>query len=99
MKWWIPWIIPFGIQLPCLCVQLLLMRKSLKIDKQRNERIPFWLAENSQLWHINRLMVEWIRVKHPESYEEFVAACLDEEDFKLLQVVGEEAFYEGQNCN
>lgn len=95
MKWWVSWIIPFGVQLPLLCLQLWSMRKSLKMDKQRNEKIPFWLTENSRLWHMNRLMFEWVKVKHPESYQEFLTVCLSKDDLELLQIVGEEVSDEG----
>ena len=67
------------------------------MDKRRNEKIPFWLTENSRLWHMNRLMFEWVKVKHPESYQEFLTVCLNEDDRKLLQVVGEEVSDEGSD--
>ena len=83
--WWITWVIP-SIQLVLLYVQLHYHRKSLKVSKRMLAEVPKFFIENSRLWKINRLMVKWIKINHPESYENFKAVCLTEDDVKLLQL-------------
>lgn len=86
MKPWISLTIPFGIQLPCLIVQLLAMRRSMKLSRKQMEELPDWIIENGKLWRINRTLVEWVKCTSPETYEAFVAACLSGEDKELLQI-------------
>lgn len=94
---WLSLIIPFGIQVPCLIVQLVSMRKSMKVDKKRIEELPRWIIENGRLWKINRLLVEWIKINHPDSYEDFKAVCLTEGDVELLQLKKGEDDSDGRN--
>ena len=95
--WWVPLIIPFCIQLPCLIVQLVFMRKSMKLSKKQMEELPHWLIENSKLWKINRILVEWIKINHPDSYEDFKTVCLTESDMELLQIKESEDVTDGRN--
>lgn len=97
MKSWVSLIIPFCIQLPCLCIQLLAMRKGMRINKERNEKMPWYLTENRTLWKMNRLMVEWIKINHPESYETFLSVCITETDREILGLSREEVSDEGNN--
>ena len=86
MKFWLGLIIPFGIQVPCLIVQLISMRKSMKIDRERIERIPWYMTENLVLWGTSRKLVKWVQEKHPESYEAFVSECLSDVEKEVLQM-------------
>ena len=97
MKPWVSLIIPFCIQLPCLCIQLLAMRKGMRINKERIEKMPWYLTENRTLWKMNRLMTEWIKINHPESYETFLSVCITEADRETLGLSREEASDEGEN--
>lgn len=83
--WWVTWVIP-SIQLVLLFVQLHYHQKSRKYSKSMLEEVPEFFIENSRLWKINRILVEWIKINHPESYEEFKAVCLTADDVKLLQL-------------
>lgn len=85
MPKWVTWIIP-GIQLILLGVQLHFHRKSIKASDEILESAPRWLVENGRLWRMNRVLIEWVKINHPDSYEDFKMVCLTKEDLELLQV-------------
>lgn len=97
MAKWITWIIPC-IQIILLGVQLHWHRKGMKASKEMLESAPRLIVENGRLWRINRVLVEWIKINHPDSYEDFKSVCLTKGDTKLLQLKEcEGAFDEGNN--